>query len=51
MNFCNEDGTCTEKFTEYHEAKAKGGFGMIITEDFCGYSKRQRIQISSWIME
>ena len=34
MNFCNEDGTCTEKFTAYHEAKAKGGFGMIITEDF-----------------
>lgn len=34
MNYCNEDGTCTEKFTAYHEAKAKGGFGMIITEDF-----------------
>lgn len=34
MNFCNEDGTCTEKFAAYHEAKAKGGFGMIITEDF-----------------
>lgn len=34
MNFCNEDGTCTERFTAYHEAKAKGGFGMIITEDF-----------------
>lgn len=34
MNFCNADGTCTERFTAYHEAKAKGGFGMIITEDF-----------------
>lgn len=34
MNFCNTDGTCTEQFTAYHEAKAKGGFGMIITEDF-----------------
>lgn len=34
MNLCNEDGTCTERFTAYHEAKAKGGFGMIITEDF-----------------
>lgn len=34
MNYCNEDGTCTERFTAYHEAKAKGGFGMIITEDF-----------------
>lgn len=33
MNFCNEDGTCTERFTAYHEGKAKGGFGMIITED------------------
>lgn len=34
MNYCKEDGTCTETFTAYHEAKAKGGFGMIITEDF-----------------
>lgn len=34
MNYCNKDGTCTERFTAYHEAKAKGGFGMIITEDF-----------------
>ncbi|MBR3880275.1 MAG: FAD-dependent oxidoreductase [Mailhella sp.] len=33
-NYCNADGTCTETFTAYHEAKAKGGFGMIITEDF-----------------
>lgn len=34
MNYCNEDGSCTEKFTAYHEAKAEGGFGLIITEDF-----------------
>ncbi len=34
MNLCNIDGTCTERFTAYHEEKAKGGFGMIITEDF-----------------
>lgn len=34
VNYCNEDGTCTERFIAYHEAKAKGGFGMIITEDF-----------------
>lgn len=33
-NYCNEDGTCTEMFSAYHETKAKGGFGMIITEDF-----------------
>ena len=33
-NFCNHDGTATERFMAYHEAKAKGGFGMIITEDF-----------------
>lgn len=33
-NYCNTDGTCTETFTAYHEAKARGGFGMIITEDF-----------------
>lgn len=34
QNFCNEDGTCTERFTAYHEAKGNGGFGLIITEDF-----------------
>ncbi|MBE6477295.1 MAG: FAD-dependent oxidoreductase [Propionibacteriaceae bacterium] len=34
MNLCNSDGTCTERFIAYHEAKAQGGFGMIITEDF-----------------
>lgn len=34
MNLCQEDGSCTEKFAAYHEAKAKGGFAMIITEDF-----------------
>lgn len=33
-NYCNTDGTVTEKFTAYHEAKAKGGYAMIITEDF-----------------
>ena len=22
MNFCEEDGTCTERFAAYHEAKA-----------------------------
>lgn len=34
MNLCEEDGGCTERFAAYHEAKAKGGFAMIITEDF-----------------
>lgn len=34
MNLCDEDGSCTERFAAYHEAKAKGGFAMIITEDF-----------------
>ena len=33
-NYCHVDGTVTETFTAYHEAKARGGFGMIITEDF-----------------
>ena len=34
VNYCNEDGTATERFAAYHKAKAKGGLGMIITEDF-----------------
>lgn len=30
--FANSDGSCTEKFIAYHEAKAKGGWGLIVTE-------------------
>jgi 2,4-dienoyl-CoA reductase-like NADH-dependent reductase (Old Yellow Enzyme family)/thioredoxin reductase len=33
-NYCNKDGTATEKFIAYLEAKAKGGWGLIITEDY-----------------
>lgn len=33
-NFCNEDGTLTDRFIKYHEEKAKGGWGLIITEDY-----------------
>lgn len=33
-NFCNEDGTASEEYIAYHEAKAKGGWGLIITEDY-----------------
>jgi 2,4-dienoyl-CoA reductase-like NADH-dependent reductase (Old Yellow Enzyme family)/thioredoxin reductase len=32
--YCNDDGTVTEKYIAYHEAKAKGGWGLIITEDY-----------------
>ncbi|MCT4507698.1 MAG: FAD-dependent oxidoreductase [Tepidibacter sp.] len=34
VSLCNEDGTITERFIDYHEAKAKGGFGLIITENY-----------------
>lgn len=34
VNYCNDDGTATEKFIAYHEAKAKGGWGLIITENY-----------------
>ena len=34
VNYCNPDGTATEKWMTYLEARAKGGFGLIITEDF-----------------
>ena len=33
-NYCNPDGTLTEKYIAYHEHKAKGGWGLIITEDY-----------------
>jgi len=32
--FCKEDGYATEQFIAYHEAKAKGGWGLIIPEDY-----------------
>ena len=25
-NYCNEDGTATDRYIAYHEAKAKGGW-------------------------
>lgn len=31
-NFCNPNGTTTERYIAYHEARAKGGWGLIITE-------------------
>lgn len=31
--YCNKDGTATEKYIAYHEAKAKGGWGLVITEN------------------
>lgn len=34
MNYCNTDGTPNERYFSYYEAKAKGGWGLIITEDF-----------------
>ena len=33
-NYCNDDGTATERYLAYHEEKAKGGWGLIITEDY-----------------
>ena len=33
-NYCTPDGEATERFLAYHEAKAKGGWGLIITEDY-----------------
>ncbi len=32
--FCAADGYATERFMAYHEAKAKGGWGLIIPEDY-----------------
>lgn len=33
-NYCKADGLATEKFIAYHERKAQGGWGLIITEDY-----------------
>lgn len=48
-NMCTEDGYATEQYVRYHEAKAKGGYGLIITEDYAvnahagGYKNVARI--------
>lgn len=34
MNYCNSDGSPNERYFSYYEAKARGGWGLIITEDF-----------------
>jgi len=34
MNYCTADGQATETYIAYHEARAKGGWGLIITEDY-----------------
>lgn len=33
-NLANANGSATEAYIAYHEAKAKGGWGLIITEDY-----------------
>ncbi|MEL7563292.1 MAG: FAD-dependent oxidoreductase [Dehalobacterium sp.] len=33
-DMCDENGYATEQYLKYHEAKAKGGYGLIITEDY-----------------
>lgn len=45
MNYCTHDGMITDQYVAYMEEKAKGGWGLIITEDYCvqptgkGYSR------------
>ncbi|MFE8100280.1 FAD-dependent oxidoreductase [Brenneria goodwinii] len=33
-NYCHSDGTASDRYIAYHEEKAKGGWGLIITEDY-----------------
>lgn len=33
-NYCNSDGTASDRYIAYHEEKAKGGWGLIFTEDY-----------------
>lgn len=33
-NYCESNGMPTEKYIAYHEHKARGGWGLIITEDY-----------------
>lgn len=40
-NFCDADGRLTERYITYHETRAKGGWGLIITEA-CAVDPRGR---------
>lgn len=33
-NMCNDEGKASEQYIRYHEEKAKGGWGLIITENY-----------------
>src|SRR5208283_5045950 len=33
-NFCEKSGKATERFIAYHEEKARGGWGLILTENY-----------------
>ncbi len=33
-DYCDTEGYATERYIDYHEARAKGGWGLIITEDY-----------------
>ena len=34
VNLCTEDGMITERYIKYMEEKARGGWGLLITEDY-----------------
>ncbi len=34
MNYCTADGMVTDTYLAYHEERAKGGWGLIVTEDY-----------------
>lgn len=39
-HYCNEDGILTEKNYAYHVRRAKGGWGLVITEGYaCDFSR------------
>lgn len=55
-NMCPDDGKASEQYIRYHEEKAKGGWGLIITENYrinehaggyphiCGLYKKEQIE-------
>ena len=44
-NYCDEDGFLTDRYMAYIEEKAKGGWGMIITEDYSIHLMERDINI------
>lgn len=56
-NYCDEDGSITDRFKDFYERKAQGGYGMIVVESFgisqegAGFKNGPRIDDDRYIAD